>query len=177
MPGLEHATLTAEALHVPGYLQNSDPGAVGAGKQWTDTSQGTGRWITKVRNETNTDWETVSAGATLPASGPLRITVDGRMFLQWRTADGGDGKFYELKFISDPVTGERLFTQSEEGVSTVTAAASLPASGATRITSEGLLFLQWQVADGGDDLFYEIKFYSDPVTGERIFGFGETGEA
>jgi len=54
-----HNLATDDDLHVPGYYQDSDPGAVGAGKLWIDTSNGTGKWITKIRNTSNTDWESI----------------------------------------------------------------------------------------------------------------------
>lgn len=55
--GPKHSLQTGANLHVPGYCQNSDPGAVGAGKYWIDTSGGTGAWILKIRNATNDGWE------------------------------------------------------------------------------------------------------------------------
>lgn len=59
MANVQHNSLITENVHVPGYVQASDPGAVGAGKLWTDTSGGAGSWVTKMRNLTNTDWEVV----------------------------------------------------------------------------------------------------------------------
>ena len=56
----EHSTLTPSEIHQPGYITNVDPGAVGAGKVWIDTSSGAGNWITKIRNAADTGWETVS---------------------------------------------------------------------------------------------------------------------
>ena len=55
-----HKDLVTADLHVPGYLQDTDPGAVGAGKYWIDSSAGVGLWILKVRNTTNTSWEVLS---------------------------------------------------------------------------------------------------------------------
>ena len=53
----EHSEITAQNIHVPGYTQDTDPGAVGAGKQWVDTTDDL--YLLKVRNSTNTGWETV----------------------------------------------------------------------------------------------------------------------
>ena len=59
MANVQHETLITANVHVPGYVQGSDPGGVGAGKLWTDTSGGTGFWVTKMRNIANTDWEPI----------------------------------------------------------------------------------------------------------------------
>jgi hypothetical protein len=55
-----HKDLSGDELHVPGYIQSSDPGAVGSGKMWIDTSAGTGLWVIKIRNNSNTAWESIS---------------------------------------------------------------------------------------------------------------------
>lgn len=60
-PGFPHEDLTAPEVHVPGYAQASDPGAVGAGKLWVDTSGGLGAWVAKIRNATDDGWEVVGA--------------------------------------------------------------------------------------------------------------------
>lgn len=59
MNGFPHVDLTAPEVHVPGYVQASDPGAVGAGKLWIDTSGGSGRWDLKIRNLTDDGWELI----------------------------------------------------------------------------------------------------------------------
>lgn len=54
-----HKDLTGEtAIHVFSYKGSSDPGAVGAGKGWIDTTTGPPYQL-KVRNSGNTAWETV----------------------------------------------------------------------------------------------------------------------
>ena len=69
MANVQHETLVTANLHPPGYLQGSDPGAVGAGKVWTDTSGGTGNWLTKIRNTGNTAWETLGTSGFSGYSG------------------------------------------------------------------------------------------------------------
>lgn len=58
-----HPDLTDADLHVPGYIQASDPGAVGAGILWADTSQGAGAWTIKIRNAADDGWELAGGGA------------------------------------------------------------------------------------------------------------------
>ena len=58
-------------LHKPGYVSSSDPGAVGAGIGWVDTSAGTGLWKFKVRNATNLGWETAGGGGNVLTSGRM----------------------------------------------------------------------------------------------------------
>jgi len=57
-----HADIPAADVHVIGYRQNGDPGAIGAGKVWIDTNGGAGNWLFKVRDAANTGWETVGGG-------------------------------------------------------------------------------------------------------------------
>jgi len=64
----QHNILTALDLHVPGYQQNSDPGAVGTGKVWIDTSLGAGKWVFKTRNAANDGWENMTPTETDPLS-------------------------------------------------------------------------------------------------------------
>ena len=59
MATVEHKNLDTTELHIPGYVQAGDPGAVGAGTFWVDTSGGTGLWVLRVRNATDTNWETI----------------------------------------------------------------------------------------------------------------------
>lgn len=63
---VEHADLPDTDAHVPGPVQNADPGAIGAGKIWVDTSGGSGNWIIKVRNVANTGWESAGGGGSHP---------------------------------------------------------------------------------------------------------------
>ncbi len=56
-----HKNITGTDLHIPGYVQTTDPGAIGASKVWIDTSGGTAAWLVKIRNVADTGWETISA--------------------------------------------------------------------------------------------------------------------
>lgn len=63
MATIEHKNITGDdAVHPSAYVASSDPGAVGAGKHWIDTTGGTGAWVHKVRDAANTGWETISGG-------------------------------------------------------------------------------------------------------------------
>jgi len=57
-----HSTIVDGKLHVIGFIQSPDPGAVGAGMAWIDTSSGPGLWKLKIRNQTDTGWELVCSG-------------------------------------------------------------------------------------------------------------------
>lgn len=57
MADVAHDTLTGADLHVPGYVQSSDPGAVGAGKLWIDTTYSPA--TTKKRNSGDSGWDTL----------------------------------------------------------------------------------------------------------------------
>ena len=52
-----HKDLVTGDLHIPGYLDSSDPGAVGAGVLWVDTTGGVGAWVMKYRNSADDGWE------------------------------------------------------------------------------------------------------------------------
>jgi len=69
MVNVQHNSLVTANLHPPGYIQGSDPGAVGAGILWTDTSGGTGNWTTLMRNIANTAWEIIGITGTSGYSG------------------------------------------------------------------------------------------------------------
>lgn len=107
-----HSALTTTNLHVPGYLTGSDPGAVGAGKYWVDTTGGTGAWVLKVRNAGDTDWEEIVSGGAIADH---NHTTGG--------GDGGDldgarvGDFLELTEVAAPGTPAaglvRLYAKSD----------------------------------------------------------------
>src|SRR5687768_7935789 len=51
----KHADLTS--IHLFAYIQDADPGAVGAGKAWVDTTGATN--VLKIRNAADTGWEAI----------------------------------------------------------------------------------------------------------------------
>lgn len=55
----KHSDLVGTALHPPAEISDEDPGAVGAGKGWIDTSEGIGAWVLKIRNDADDDWVAV----------------------------------------------------------------------------------------------------------------------
>ena len=61
-----HKDLVDENLHAVGTISDTDPGAIGAGKVWLDSSGGPGAWVIKIRNEANDDWEVTVAAAAAP---------------------------------------------------------------------------------------------------------------
>jgi len=69
-----HSQMADAELHVPGYIQTSDPGAVGEGILWLDTSGGADNWILKVRNSADDGWEIPAGGGVTGI--PVGETVD-----------------------------------------------------------------------------------------------------
>lgn len=55
-----HKDLVEGDLHVPGYVQDTDPGAVGAGILWVDTSASPP--VFRVRNSADDGWDVPAAG-------------------------------------------------------------------------------------------------------------------
>ena len=53
-----HSAAVDSELHRPGYYQTSDPGAIGAGKVWVDTTNTP--YEVKIRNAANTGWQPAS---------------------------------------------------------------------------------------------------------------------
>lgn len=100
-----HIDLTGIELHIPGYHQPGNPGAVGAGKMWTDTTGGTGNWVIKIRNATDTGWENTSqtsANQSLTiASGVVTITTNG-----WYELTSQSGTTDDLDTISGGSAGQ-----------------------------------------------------------------------
>lgn len=71
-----HSALTGTALHGPfQYEQDSDPGAVGAGKYWLDTNSGPPRNLWR-RNAGDSGWDAVGAGSSGEVS-TLNFIIDG----------------------------------------------------------------------------------------------------
>ena len=76
-----HSALSGSELHVPGYKQATDPGAVGAGIQWVDTSSGS--FLLKSRNASNTGWDVLSGAVTGTFATDFRVSIpflDGQPF-------------------------------------------------------------------------------------------------
>ena len=48
----DHRDLPPSELHPPGYVQDSDPGAVGAGMYWFDPETG----VLSIRNDADDGW-------------------------------------------------------------------------------------------------------------------------
>lgn len=69
-----HSTLTTTDLHVPGYQQASDPGAVGPGIYWIDTNI-SDNWILKIRNDSDDGWEQLSNLTNIPDSSLQQIVT------------------------------------------------------------------------------------------------------
>jgi len=124
----KHPELVGEFLHVPGYVQATDPGSVGGGKLWIDTSAGSGNWQTKIRNAANTAWEAVSgggAGATnfpaltdTPASyagaANYKVVVNGTATGLIFIPDSAGGSF--LPLAGGVMTGDIDFDDANEGI-------------------------------------------------------------
>lgn len=125
----KHPELTDEFLHVPGYIQAGDPGAIGAGKLWTDTSLGPGAWVLKQRNASDTGWEILSGGggggvtvftaltdtpaAYVGQAGNVVAVNVGETALEF-VAPGGGGAF--LPLAGGIMTGPIQFSDAEEGI-------------------------------------------------------------
>lgn len=65
-----HSEIVDENLHTPCTVAASDPGAIGAGMMWVDTTSGTGSWVAKIRNAGDTGWEEVGRSAPDPLDIP-----------------------------------------------------------------------------------------------------------
>lgn len=67
-----HRSITGVDLHVPGYVQAGDPGAVGAGKLWLDTDDNT----LYVRNAANSAWLALDTTTAAALAAHLGDTAD-----------------------------------------------------------------------------------------------------
>lgn len=68
-------TVGEECSHPPGYVQATDPGAVGAHRVWVDTSGGTGAYVWKIRKADDSGWEELAAVSPALASSTVSGTV------------------------------------------------------------------------------------------------------
>ena len=91
-----HRDATGSELHVPGYIQDSDPGAVGAGMLWFDASTG----VLSIRNNANDGWVedrrflgdvTVDGLLILPALPETDPQVAGALWLDTGVLTVSDG--------------------------------------------------------------------------------------
>lgn len=124
----KHPELTGDFLHVPGYVQSSDPGAVGAGKLWVDTSAGPSNYVSKIRNPANTAWIAVSGGgvgatnfpgltdtpASYAGAANYKVVVNGTATGLIFIPDAGGGSF--LPLAGGVMTGDIDFNDSGEGI-------------------------------------------------------------
>ena len=65
MANVNHKEITPSEAHAFAITSATDPGAIGAGRGWIDTSGG-GVGILKVRNSTNTGWDNMSGASETP---------------------------------------------------------------------------------------------------------------
>lgn len=108
-----HKDLTSEELHVPGYLQATDPGSIGAGKYWIDTSLGSGKWSIKARNSSNTGWEFLFQET--PETEPLFTASEAYKFVTGDKANlDGWVNSEAFKFVA----GDKANLDNQSGVNT-----------------------------------------------------------
>jgi hypothetical protein len=92
-----HSGLTGNtAIHPIHYRQSSDPGAVGARKQWLDTTNGTTLFdggVLKIRNETDTGWDIYAPkiDATSPSDGDVLTYNNSSGYWEAAAPSGGSG--------------------------------------------------------------------------------------
>lgn len=101
MADVAHSGLTTTDLHVPGRVQSSDPGTVGPGHYWVDTSRlvSTGYVFLKVRNSTDSDWIPLAVGSLISADGVYSATAQ-----QVRQHIDDDDKHREIDDTGSAVT-------------------------------------------------------------------------
>ena len=135
-----HSALTGAELHVPGYVQPGDPGAVGAGRLWVDTALGSGQWAIKLRRADDNGWEYaafVGADVRISTGSRPTLTLDdttgtgllGRVVF----ASGGTAKIAltydlaadQLKVYDEPSAAVRLRLDRTTGRLTVSGEANI----------------------------------------------------
>lgn len=120
MAGTIHETLTGDLLHVPGYVSDSDPGAVGAGKLWIDINGGAGAYRAKVRNEADDGWEEIGVFpgplviGDLAGNGILLDPVNG-IYLYGSAVMWDDLRFPATNLCVNPATLKPDFDYTEVG--------------------------------------------------------------
>lgn len=103
MADVQHNTMSGTNLHQPGYVQSGDPGAVGAGIMWIDTSGGTGNWVTRVRNAGDTAWEVAGAGSDGSSGYSGHSGISG---FSGATGSGGGGGGTSSNYVSTITNGD-----------------------------------------------------------------------
>jgi hypothetical protein len=82
-------------LHKPGYVQSDDPGAVGAGILWIDTTET--YWVAKIRNDADDGWETINVD--INGTGDLAAPAVADEILLSDTSDSNTVKKSDLDAI------------------------------------------------------------------------------
>jgi hypothetical protein len=111
-----HSTIVDGKLHVIGFIQDPDPGAVGAGMAWVDTSSGAGLWKLKIRNQADTGWELICSNLlsnttvvavnyyeVLPTDSHILVTVADDAEVVLPSATTYDGRVVHIKRTSSNV--------------------------------------------------------------------------
>lgn len=88
-----HSELTGASLHIPGYVQAADPGAIGANMLWLENDKGDNNFQARIRNAGDTDWAVpvpqflvTWIGTTTDAT-PTEIFLDGSAVRQSVASD------------------------------------------------------------------------------------------
>lgn len=79
--------------------QPTDPGAIGAGELWVDTSHGWGRWIVWQRNATDTGWQQAHVSNSMAGDELAVLTVRA-------LAERLDALETSLPTLADPQRGD-----------------------------------------------------------------------
>lgn len=129
-----HSALTDAELHVPGYVQESDPGAVGAGIEWFQPST---RRLRR-RNSGDTDWldpVTIAPVSTQTASSYTLVLTDIGSYIRMDDPSGATVYVPDNATAVFPIGTEIRIEQYSTGPVLIEPLASNPV-----IVSEGSLF-------------------------------------
>lgn len=112
-----HKDVTGTGLHIPAIVDGSDPGAIGAGKAWVDTSGGTGNWVLKIRNGDNDGWESAggAGGGAVEdlvdlGDTPVDYGTDGQVL----TTNGVDAATWETPVAGYPALPEEYLATDQQ---------------------------------------------------------------
>lgn len=120
---VQHNTLSGADLHVAGYIDAADPGAIGYGKYWVDTTNGAGAWLLKVRNALNTGWESIRTPAESIAHGDLSDMPD----------TGGTNSDHDARYYTETESDARFVMLDQTTAQTITASPIFDWGTSTRI--------------------------------------------